>query len=162
MTLTFYDCFFCKKCLRIRLVYLFFDYSEDIYSSCKLGQCKYSVMFFWLFRNKNIDTSALQSQQICKLSIINKASQMFPLCTIKCTEYSHHKVLTYKEYRAVSGVFLTIEFVSPPESVSSPRTKGGGVHTRRAVRGWGVNILEDAMQTLVWPLTIQSLYDSHI
>jgi hypothetical protein len=31
-----------------------------------------------------------------------------------------------------------------PASVSSPRTKGGGVHTRRAVRGWGVNILEDA------------------
>jgi hypothetical protein len=31
-----------------------------------------------------------------------------------------------------------------PASMSSPRTKGGGVHTRRAVRGWGVNILEDA------------------
>jgi hypothetical protein len=33
-----------------------------------------------------------------------------------------------------------------PASVSSPPTKGGGwgVHTRRAVRGWGVNILEDA------------------
>jgi hypothetical protein len=29
----------------------------------------------------------------------------------------------------------------PPASVSSPRTKGGGVHTRGAVRG--VNILED-------------------
>jgi hypothetical protein len=31
-----------------------------------------------------------------------------------------------------------------PASVSSPRTKGGEAHTRRAVRGWGVNILEDA------------------
>ncbi len=64
---------------------------------------------------------------------------MFPLCTIKCTEYSYHKVQRYKEYRAVSGVFRTID--PPPhlhqESVSSPRTKGG-------VRGWGVNILEDA------------------
>jgi hypothetical protein len=29
-----------------------------------------------------------------------------------------------------------------PASVSFPRTKG--VHTRRAVRGWGVNILENA------------------
>jgi hypothetical protein len=114
-----------KACLFI------FYYSEDIYSSCKLAQCNYSVMFFWLFRNKKIDTSALQSLQICKLSIINKASQMFPLCTIKCTEYSYHKVLRYKEYRAVSGVFQTIE------RVSSPRTKGGGVHARRAVRGWG-------------------------
>jgi hypothetical protein len=31
-----------------------------------------------------------------------------------------------------------------PASVSSPRTKGGGMHTRRAVRGWGVNSFEDA------------------
>jgi hypothetical protein len=113
MTLTFYDCSFCKKCLRIRLVYLFFYHSEDIYSSCKLAQCNYSVMFFWLFRNNKIDTSALQSLQICKLSVLNKASQMFPLCTIKCTEYSYHKVLRYKEYRAVSGVVRTIESASP-------------------------------------------------
>jgi hypothetical protein len=28
--------------------------------------------------------------------------------------------------------------------MSSPRTKGGGVHTRREVREWEVNILEDA------------------
>ncbi len=57
-----------------------------------------------------------------------------------------HKVLTYVEYRAVSGVFQNIDPQPPlhPASVSSPRTKGGGVLTRRAVRGWGVNILEDA------------------
>jgi hypothetical protein len=50
-----------------------------------------------------------------------------------------HKVLTYVEYRAVSGVFQNIDPPPPlhPASVSSPRTKGGGVHTRRAVRGWG-------------------------
>ncbi len=57
-----------------------------------------------------------------------------------------HKVLTYVEYRAVSGVFQNID--PPPPlplaSVSSPCTKGGGVHTHRPVRGWGVNILEDA------------------
>jgi hypothetical protein len=60
--------------------------------------------------------------------------------------WSPHKVLTYIEYRSVSGVFRTIDPPSPlqPASVSSPRTKGWGVHTRRAVRGWGVNISEDA------------------
>ncbi len=47
----------------------------------------------------------------------------------------------------MSDVFRTFDPPPPlhPASVSSPRTKGGGgVHTRRAVRGWGVNILEDA------------------
>jgi hypothetical protein len=51
-----------------------------------------------------------------------------------------HEVLTYVEYRAVSGVFQNIDSPPPfnPVSVSSPRTKGGGVHythTRWAVRG---------------------------
>ncbi len=41
---------------------------------------------------------------------------------------------------AVSGVFRT----SDPPPRPPPAPKGGGVHTRRAVRGWGVNILEDA------------------
>ncbi len=51
-----------------------------------------------------------------------------------------HKVITYIEYRAVSGVFRTIDPSPPlhPASVSSPHTKG------RAERGWGVNISEDA------------------
>jgi hypothetical protein len=57
----------------------------------------------------------------------------------------NHKVLIYIEYRAVSGVFQPID--PPPHlplvSVSSPRTKGGGVHTRRAMRV-GVNSSEDA------------------
>ncbi len=49
----------------------------------------------------------------------------------------------------MSGIFQNIDPPPPlhPASVSSPRTKGGGeegVHTRRAVRGWRVNILEDA------------------
>jgi hypothetical protein len=65
----------------------------------------------------------------------------------RCFEISRtHKVLTYIEYRAVSGVFRTINPPPPlhPASVSSPRTKGEGVHTRWAVRGWRVNISEDA------------------
>jgi hypothetical protein len=51
---------------------------------------------------------------------------------------------TYVEYRAVSGVFQNIDPPPPlhPANVSSPRTKGGGVHTRQVLRGWGVNILE--------------------
>jgi hypothetical protein len=49
------------------------------------------------------------------------------------------------EYRAVSCVFQNIDPHPPlyPASVSSPATKAG-VHTGRAERGWGVNILEDA------------------
>ncbi len=61
---------------------------------------------------------------------------------LKLVYTREHKVLTYVEYRAVPGVFQDID-PHPPlhrASVSSPRTKGGGgggVHTRRAVRGVG-------------------------
>jgi hypothetical protein len=43
-------------------------------------------------------------------------------------KYLNHKVLTYVEYRAVSGVFQTIDPPPPRHSasVSYPRTKGGG------------------------------------
>ncbi len=56
------------------------------------------------------------------------------------------KVLADIEYRAVSGVLRTIDTPPPlhPASVSSLCTKRGGGYTCRAVRGWGVNILEDA------------------
>ncbi len=81
-----------------------------------------------------------------------------------------HKVLIYVEYRSVSGVFQNIDPPLHPASVSSPRTKGGGegytVHTRRAVRGWVVNILKDARH---WtgllqcnPSTLQCIYTSNI
>ncbi len=63
-------------------------------------------------------------------------------CSRNILECPAHKVLTYIEYRAVSGVFRIND---PPPPL--PRTKGGGVHTRRAVRGnggGGVNISEDA------------------
>ncbi len=65
-----------------------------------------------------------------------------------------YKVLTYIEYRAVSGVFRTIDPPSPlhPASVSSPLTKGGGGDTLAGrVNGWGVN---GRRQTLAWPLTV--------
>jgi hypothetical protein len=71
-------------------------------------------------------------------------------------EGCRHKVLTYIEYRAVSGVFRTIDPPPPlhPASVSSPRTKRGGwVHTRLAVRGWGGQYF-GRRQTLDWPLTV--------
>jgi hypothetical protein len=51
-----------------------------------------------------------------------------------------HKLLTYIEYRAVSGVLRTIEppTPSPPSECVLPPPQS------RAVRGWGVNISEDA------------------
>ncbi len=57
-----------------------------------------------------------------------------------------HPSTTYIEYRAVSGIFRTIDPPPPlhSASVSSSRTNEGGEHTRRAVRGWGVNISEAA------------------
>ncbi len=58
-----------------------------------------------------------------------------------------YKVLTYIEYRAVSGVFRTIYPTPRTQRVCPPPapTRGKGVHTRRAARGWGgVNISEDA------------------
>ncbi len=55
---------------------------------------------------------------------------------------ANHKVLTYAEYRAVPGVFQNIDPHPPlhPANVSYPHTKGGRVHTRRAVRGAGGSI----------------------
>ncbi len=57
-----------------------------------------------------------------------------------------HISLQQKEANPMSGVLRTID--PPPPlplaSVSSPRAKGGGVHTRRAVSWWGVNISENA------------------
>ncbi len=59
----------------------------------------------------------------------------------------HHKVLTYVEYRAESGVFRTILTPHPPlplASVSSPRTEGGGYTLAGRWGDGGVNISEDA------------------
>jgi hypothetical protein len=53
--------------------------------------------------------------------------------------YVDHKVLTYVEYRAVSGVFQNID-PHPPlslASVSFPRTKGGGTHSPGGEGGGG-------------------------
>ncbi len=53
-------------------------------------------------------------------------------------------------YRVQRSVWRLPQLLTPPPPlhpaiVSSPRTKdGGGVHTRSAVRGWGVNLSEDA------------------
>jgi hypothetical protein len=63
--------------------------------------------------------------------------------TIQHEHQVGHKVLTYIEYRAVSGVFRNID----PHPLSTQRVcppPTPKVHTRRAVRGWGVNISEDA------------------
>jgi hypothetical protein len=60
-------------------------------------------------------------------------------------EYYRHKVLTYVEYRAVSGVFQNIDPPSPStpsECVLPPHQRRGGTHSPGG--GGGVNILEDA------------------
>jgi hypothetical protein len=58
---------------------------------------------------------------------------------------SHYGMMKIKNYWP--PLPLSTQPVCPllhPASVSSLRNKGEGVHTRRAVRGWGVNISEDA------------------
>jgi hypothetical protein len=50
----------------------------------------------------------------------------------------------YLQYRVQNSVWLLPNYRPPTPCVSSPRTKGGGYTTCRAVRGWGVNISEDA------------------
>jgi hypothetical protein len=67
---------------------------------------------------------------------------------------SHHKVLTYMDYRVVSGVFRTIDPppLLHPMSVSSPRTIGGVVHSPGG-EGVGAQYFE-RRQTLDCPLTV--------
>ncbi len=102
--------------------------------------------------NKNKTFSAPQSNDLIVMGLKEKYPSRVTisftsiwLCRSELNA-SHHKVLTYVEYRAVSGVFQNIDPPppSPPSEYVLPRTKGRGVHTRRAVRGWRVNILEDA------------------
>jgi hypothetical protein len=68
----------------------------------------------------------------------------------------NHKILTYVEYRAVSGVF---QFIDPPPtlhpaSVSSPAPKAGGWGTH-SPGGEGVGgQYFGRRQTLDWPLTV--------
>jgi hypothetical protein len=57
------------------------------------------------------------------------------------TKYLHIKST---EQCLASSKLLTPHPPLHPAGVSSPRTKGGPNNTRRAVRGWGVNISEDA------------------
>ena len=74
-------------------------------------------------------------------------------------EHCQHNLITYIEYRAVSGVFRTIDPTPPlhPASVSSQRTKGGGTHVPGG-EGVGGQYF-GRRQTLDWPLTVKSLYD---
>ncbi len=73
-----------------------------------------------------------------------------------CVFSVKHKVLTYVEYRAMSGVFQNIDPTPPlrPAIVSSPRTIGGG---NTLARGWGGGVggqYFGRRQTLDWPLTV--------
>jgi hypothetical protein len=60
-----------------------------------------------------------------------------------------HKVLTYLEYRAVSGVFQNIGNIDPPPPLSTQRVcPPPATPTPRAVRGWG------STSSISWPLTV--------
>ncbi len=93
---------------------------------------------------------------------------MFLTVNLSVQHISDTKYLHKIEYRVVSGVFQTTKLLTPfplsslhPASVSSPVPKARGLtvlHTRLAVRGWWVNILEDdrhwigLLQYIVIPL----------
>ncbi len=63
---------------------------------------------------------------------------------------------TYIKYRAMPGVFRTID--PPPSlhpaSVSSSRIKGGEVHTRRRRQGVGGQYFGRRQTLYYWPLTV--------
>ncbi len=75
------------------------------------------------------------------------------------SECMHHKVLTYIEYRAVSGVFRTILLTPPPSTqlvCPPPHQRRGGTHSPGG-EGVGGQYF-GRRQTLDWPLTVKSLY----
>jgi hypothetical protein len=87
----------------------------------------------------------LKNPPLCSSTISNAAADSIKFCykrkVLKPLTYvgPAHKVLTYIEYRAVSGVFRTID---PPTPL--PLTSVSFLPPHRAARGWGINILEDA------------------
>ncbi len=74
---------------------------------------------------------------------------------IKSTKYLHMKST---ELCLASSKILTPQPLST-QGVCTPRTKGGGLHTRREVREWGGQYF-GRRQTLDWPLTVYSLCDT--
>ncbi len=90
-----------------------------------------------------ISSSLVMYSPVCSYS---SHSQLGPSAVGLLGASSSRQYSYTTKYRSVSGVFQNIDPSPPlhPASVSSQRTKGGRVHTRRAVMGKGFNILEDA------------------
>ncbi len=86
---------------------------------------------FTLLPSRTLQSCSVRSSREGRLG------DTFPVFHSSLYLYSH-KVLTYVEYRPVSGVFPNIDPPPPlhPASVSSPRTKGGGGGYTLA-RRWG-------------------------
>jgi hypothetical protein len=111
------------------------DFSMDfwLFWMCFIN-CLYKVV-------TNLKTADNVSKPLPKLSLWLSSLVHTSLC---CT----HKVLTYVDYRTVSGVFQNID--PPPTPLSTqrvcppPAPKAGGTHSPGGEGGGGVNILEDA------------------
>ncbi len=121
------------------------------YQYCKKGSSdqKCLVASYIIFLSTRTQNSTVQLSVTVTLSPQRDSLMRW----IYILERSICTVLKYVEYRAAFCVFRTTELLTPPPpvplaSVSSPRTKGGGVDTRRPDgEGVGVNIFnisEDA------------------
>jgi hypothetical protein len=144
-------------------------YIHDRHSSLLIDAV--SATFFIKENRRNVSERQLQvhkvklflSQHIHNsISAPHPTLQLWRECDFKHLYSLLHKVLTYIEYRAVSGVFRTT--IDPPPPTPSPPSEcvllphqRRGVHTGRA--GWGGGGSNfGRRQTLDWPLTVWSLY----
>ncbi len=88
------------------------------------------IWIYVIYREEDKSTRLQRSQKLCGKCVLGSMPQS-----------------TYI-YRVQSSVWRLPNYWPPtpsPPSECVPRTKGGGIHTRRVVRGWGVNISEDAI-----------------
>jgi hypothetical protein len=112
-----------------------------------------SATFFIKENRRNVSERQLQ---VHKVNLFLSRTYTIPFLP-----HTPQSTYIYRKYRAVSDVFRTIDPPPPlhQASVSSPRIKGGKVHTRLAVRGAAMGgQYFGRRQTLGWPLTVWSLY----
>jgi hypothetical protein len=100
------------------------------------------IRFLLLYRGSSpLHTAPHTLRHQCRFCATSVNCQRNRLTLVTLPMQPQSRVLTCKEYRAVSGVFRTIYPPPPPHpaSVSSSRTKGGG-YTLAGRCGGGVSI----------------------